>query len=1581
MPDNIFDDIKDWMGEGLPTAAVPLTVVMEQLGFFNESDKERNPFKTFGKTVKTTFKHIMPGGLAAGGSAMMPNQLMIPPSVGTFGAASIRKQIEDNTGKEYFEQQEAVHHDMRKDLLQFAIDQSQKAGKELEDLVTRTSDIKDPIDMLNYAAYATGQMLPQSAAAIVPGVGQFSAIGQEVGEIYMQEVLKIAEAKGITPEEVIDKGLDDRATAIAFGTVAGLAEKLGATKVMKGMRMDSVMDAVRKRGKDEVAGMTTNKVKKFLKGRMGRALTGAVTEGATEGIQSIIEQAGASIGADQDVNIDWEDVKESFAAGFVGARTATTIAQTTDLIVDALVNKKEAPQTEIQPVFEKGNQELNLQSEGMIRSNVDYDQLENLIDLAKSGDYNAFAEAAPFENVEDGYIAYNSKTKEELIEEFYPALLSVDNPQIKPVGDVLSAIDDITELTPSNDMIASLKAGETDFRGSFASVIDSFVNDGPASDLPNQVAHVVNQMDGGPAAQLSLNLINTSLQKRKEQDPDGAPFYDKAIEVLKDKNREVKKDHEISKLQAEGKVIPDEMKRDNLFEGEEIRESEVDQYFDESSQPLEMEREVAVNKMWDYEDTPINKAAKKTIEKKLTEGKTDEEIVSLIENELGVDPFTARDMFEKTAQRPYKPPNNYEVSKRDNNLKDNLLWLRFKLADKYAYVDNLQKQAEKALGIKLGDDLAAKEKLELARGKAHHNKTNLIDSLFKGKDAYIKRLKKAKISWDELNKFGIALHAPERQARIEEMHKQRIGHLKRELAKIYNDGGSKRKARKLEQLLLQEKEKLATIQEGGRAGRMTSQEANNFIQELKDSGRYDSFKEMYDEIYDNVVRKYVDVLEEGGLLDPNRAEYLRTGKKKGYRSKFDYYLPLIIKDEAFEAEFGVDPNTVAAINQTMSAGLKSLKGTTKFNVDDTETPLNVAIARLLGAYDMVEQNAGKKSLANLIKEYPNTNRYKIVKAQMVPVENEMGEIERVNNFTPQHVVDNSITYRDDDGKLNYIHFLDPNDGILQAFQSTNIDNAITRMLNGPAWRGVMSAYRLAVTSLNPSFILSNFSRDVQEVMSNLPAENIKGARRSFIKNLPVATSYLLSNESIMKKSKMRDYWLEMQRNGVPMSFSRNYDMKEQMVDLQRNIDKIEGHLALGEQGKDAAMKALKKIAQPLLYLSDQIENSSRLATYATMRDLGASEQKAAFAAKGVTINFERKGKSKTLNNYVSPLYLFLSVAINGADKTINLLKSKAGLKGLATLTGLYALNRILLHALTPEDELEDYLNSEYIRGGSTLVYNPFDPKNPIRIPKTYSILRLFSSMSESLVDSAMGYKSPVDVLLERGPELMTVFDVFGGSTASYTNMLPGTPFQPIYQGVANQNFAGQKILWSESRGKPNHLTYDKKTKEPFINAGKAIYDNTGRSIDISPTILEHVFNGYAKLGVLRQIDEIPKAMESFDEGEITQGVFKLPILNKFYKPLDDDQKAVLYNFFDMVEKQEVKGRLTDKQMTYFIEGAAIIEALGLARKSTVNNQVENMIKRYPENNWKGVRDMIDRAKIKTRIKLGLDAQKKAAKKN
>ena len=195
---------------------------------------------------------------------MMPNQLMIPPSVGTFGAASIRKQIEDNTGKEYFEQQEAVHHDMRKDLLQFAIDQSQKAGKELEDLVTRTSDIKDPIDMLNYAAYATGQMLPQSAAAIVPGVGQFSAIGQEVGEIYMQEVLKIAEAKGITPEEVIDKGLDDRATAIAFGTVAGLAEKLGATKVMKGMRMDSVMDAVRKRGKDEVAGMTTNKVKKFF---------------------------------------------------------------------------------------------------------------------------------------------------------------------------------------------------------------------------------------------------------------------------------------------------------------------------------------------------------------------------------------------------------------------------------------------------------------------------------------------------------------------------------------------------------------------------------------------------------------------------------------------------------------------------------------------------------------------------------------------------------------------------------------------------------------------------------------------------------------------------------------------------------------------------------------------------------------------------------------------------------------------------------------------------------------------------------------------------------------------------------------------------------------------------------------------------------------------------------------------------------------------------------------------------------------------------------------------------------------------
>ena len=44
--------------------------------------------------------------------------------------------------------------------------------------------------------------------------------------IYMDQVDKIAEKKGIEPEEVIEQGLDDPASAIAYGTAAGLLESL-----------------------------------------------------------------------------------------------------------------------------------------------------------------------------------------------------------------------------------------------------------------------------------------------------------------------------------------------------------------------------------------------------------------------------------------------------------------------------------------------------------------------------------------------------------------------------------------------------------------------------------------------------------------------------------------------------------------------------------------------------------------------------------------------------------------------------------------------------------------------------------------------------------------------------------------------------------------------------------------------------------------------------------------------------------------------------------------------------------------------------------------------------------------------------------------------------------------------------------------------------------------------------------------------------------------------------------------------------------------------------------------------------------
>lgn len=264
----------------------------------DQKEPEFDPVVTFGKSMWNTLAYQLPAGIAAGLAAASRPSAANP----------------ENYDTEVLAQAEQKNDALKGDLLKWA-EQRQGEGAELtQNLVSSLDKIHDPIDILNWMSYAGGQ----AAGQIPASIASFGAtsIGQEVGSIYLESVQKIAKEERMTIDQVIHNDLDKPALALAYGTVAGALDYLGA--------------------KTATGGLGKAAIKKSLQGRtLEMAKTGSV-EAGTEYAQQWIEQIGASQAAGDDFGKSWNEANtseaareriESLAQGGVGGAGAHIVTQ------------------------------------------------------------------------------------------------------------------------------------------------------------------------------------------------------------------------------------------------------------------------------------------------------------------------------------------------------------------------------------------------------------------------------------------------------------------------------------------------------------------------------------------------------------------------------------------------------------------------------------------------------------------------------------------------------------------------------------------------------------------------------------------------------------------------------------------------------------------------------------------------------------------------------------------------------------------------------------------------------------------------------------------------------------------------------------------------------------------------------------------------------------------------------------------------------------------------------------------------------------------------------------------------------
>lgn len=266
-------------------------------------DRERNPLVTIGKTFWNLARHEIPAALASTAAILTPDT----PGYRGMGVYQKPTKLEVESVKAG---KLALH--------KWAME-TQEAGKPLtENLVNSLGKIQDPLDAFNWALGAVtqaGTQIPLSLATL--GASSF---GQEVGSIYLSSVRRIAEEKGITPEQVIERGLDEPGVALAYGAAAGALDLLGAGKVATSFGKQAVKRSLQARA-------------------LATIKSGASVEAQTEYFQTWLEQIGEEQSAGKDIATAVKTVltdpskkkerKEGLAQGFVGGKAGTMVGSAT----------------------------------------------------------------------------------------------------------------------------------------------------------------------------------------------------------------------------------------------------------------------------------------------------------------------------------------------------------------------------------------------------------------------------------------------------------------------------------------------------------------------------------------------------------------------------------------------------------------------------------------------------------------------------------------------------------------------------------------------------------------------------------------------------------------------------------------------------------------------------------------------------------------------------------------------------------------------------------------------------------------------------------------------------------------------------------------------------------------------------------------------------------------------------------------------------------------------------------------------------------------------------------------------------
>lgn len=575
------------------------------------------------------------------------------------------------------------------------------------------------------------------------------------------------------------------------------------------------------------------------------------------------------------------------------------------------------------------------------------------------------------------------------------------------------------------------------------------------------------------------------------------------------------------------------------------------------------------------------------------------------------------------------------------------------------------------------------------------------------------------INEEEFNHFIYNLHAPERNAYLPTLFEEKLLLAQAELKAVEESetatkqdlANARRKLTVIQKKMtkaergsgIHTEDAIATLKKYGVIFDMKTMKARGSL--TKGKNLLKAYEEYLKPMIDNTRRIYIDsgLIPEETVLD--------------WDARYNYYVPLVgfAEDTLIDPETGRELQRPRSNNQRINTQMTvsgSLVKKATGRESEASSPLQQSVIQATAAAIEAEKNRVTKSLADLARAFPS---------DLWEVSEDVGQVKRVD-ATWDPVKGKSRVGFKENGVQKYVEIYDSR--LAQGFD--NFDSTVTSA-GMKAMRAVTRYLSMVNTSLDPTFMINNFMRDVQTGYFNLMAEEqMEGGRAAAleISKKYYTTKNILTNAiTLVRFEKSRslnkeDIKMELDAiatQGIDITpevikqVEEKYQLTPEQVRKQilaRNFKKFGGETGYIEQRtmdqltqefqdlqdmyagkfKGTAKQGMKNVLGIIERMNVGIENAARFTAFeGYVESMGGIEnatpavyERAAALAKNLTINFNRMG---TMGPTINALYMFFNASIQG---TVNLFrgltpnnlasrkaKAAGGLAMIGATTALY----------------------------------------------------------------------------------------------------------------------------------------------------------------------------------------------------------------------------------------------------------------------------------------------------------------------